>query len=73
MAICSKGFRNCHADLSRKPALGHAQGKKLRFKTKLLTCLVALLTTSLSLWGWVGSLSAFRYQDLRDLVFGHPN
>lgn len=32
-----------------------SQGKKLRFKTKLLTGLVALLTTTLSLWGWVGA------------------
>ncbi len=37
---------------------GASKGKKLRFKTKLLTALVALLTTSLSLWGWVGCLSA---------------
>lgn len=36
-----------------------SEGKKLRFKTKLLTCLVALLTTSLSLWGWVGYLPGF--------------
>lgn len=36
-----------------------SEGKKLRFKTKLLTCLVVLLTTSLSLWGWVGYLPGF--------------
>jgi len=36
-----------------------SEGKKLRFKTKLLTALVALLTTTLSLWGWVGYLPGF--------------
>ncbi|CAK9062051.1 unnamed protein product [Durusdinium trenchii] len=36
-----------------------SEGKKLRFKTKLLTGLVALLTTTLSLWGWVGYLPGF--------------
>ncbi|CAE7198363.1 unnamed protein product, partial [Symbiodinium necroappetens] len=36
-----------------------SEGKKLRFKTKLLTALVFLLTTTLSLWGWVGYLPGF--------------
>ena len=72
--LCFAMLGHALLPVSRKPwAFGNAQGKKLRFKTKLLTCLVALLTTSLSLWGWVGSLSAFWYEDLRDLVFGNPN
>lgn len=43
---------------SNRCMFGACKGKKLRFKTKLLTGLVALLTTSLSIWGWVGCLSA---------------
>eukprot|EP00435_Cladocopium_sp_Y103_P053480 s2477_g17.t1 len=47
------------ADLLENQIDCASEGKKLRFKTKLLTCLVALLTTSLSLWGWVGYLPGF--------------
>mmetsp|Transcript_37638 Transcript_37638/g.67045 ORF Transcript_37638/g.67045 Transcript_37638/m.67045 type:complete len:324 (+) Transcript_37638:96-1067(+) len=36
-----------------------SEGKKLRFKTKLLTALVFLLTVTLSLWGWAGYLPGF--------------
>ncbi|CAJ1448223.1 unnamed protein product, partial [Effrenium voratum] len=34
-----------------------SEGQKLRFKTKILTALVALLTATLSLWGWAGALA----------------
>ncbi|CAJ1352250.1 unnamed protein product [Effrenium voratum] len=36
-----------------------SEGQKLRFKTKILTALVALLTATLSLWGWAGYLPGF--------------
>lgn len=35
------------------------EGKKLKFKTKVLTAIVLLLTAVLSCWGWVGYLPGF--------------
>ncbi|CAE8594305.1 unnamed protein product [Polarella glacialis] len=35
------------------------EAKLLRFKTRIGTCLAALLTVSLSFWGWAGYLPAF--------------